>query len=163
MEEEKQGTAASAPMGMLNALLSNPELLQRVGSLLGAMSQPAASADATKSAQQTEENATPASEPVAEPSAAAFAPSGGSALGAGLGAVLSNPAMMEKLPEIMAMMKPLLSSGPAQKEGDGDLSAEASRERLLLALKPFLSPARCDAVDSILRISKLGAVFQLLK
>jgi len=36
-EEEKQGAVSAAPMEMLNALLSNPELLQRVGSLLGGL------------------------------------------------------------------------------------------------------------------------------
>ena len=126
---------------MLNALLSNPELLQRMGSILGSMSQAPPSADS--GGEGTEQAVAPA------------------ALGEGLGAVLSNPAMLEKLPEIMATLKPLMASSPSASSEKP--SAEANRERLLLALKPFLSPARCEAVDSILRISKLGAVFQALK
>ena len=160
MEEEKQGVPNPPPMGMLNALLSNPELLQRMGGLLGAMSQSGASSGAQ---MHDRGDVTPASEGAAEPSEAASASAGGSALGEGLGAVLSNPAVMAKLPEIMAMMKSLSAPAPSHGEGGGGGGSNRNLERLLLALKPFLSPARCDAVNSILRISKLGAAFQLLK
>ena len=49
-------------------------------------------------------------------------------------------------------MAPLLG----KLSGTDTLSPAArGREGLLLALKPYLSPARCDMVDSLLRILEL--------
>jgi len=155
-EEEKQGAVSAAPMEMLNALLSNPELLQRVGSLLGGLG--AASVPTSAEGEAAGESSAKGETESASSSAS---PAGGMA--EGLGAVLSNPAMLEKLPEIMAVMKPLLSAPPTQNATASGGSAANDRERLLLALKPFLSAQRREAVDSILRISRLGATLQLLK
>ncbi|MBR3895383.1 MAG: hypothetical protein IKJ35_09630 [Clostridia bacterium] len=161
MEEEKQGTSIP-PTGMLNALLSNPELLQRLASLLGGGLAPSAPTAGEREAAG-EDPARSASE-----SASAAASSAGGGFADGLGAILSNPAMLEKLPEIMAMMKPLLNTLPAQNGSPSQSGPEggsltvSDRERLLLALKPFLSAQRREAVDSILRISRLGAAVQLL-
>ena len=90
--------------------------------------------------------------------------------GDGLSALLSNPALLARLPQIMAAIKPMLGTLPMTEHG-GEKASERKdppppticREQLLLALKPFLSHERCEAVDMILRLSKLGAVFQLLK
>lgn len=91
-----------------------------------------------------------------------------------LGAMLANPELLARLPQIMAAIKPMLGSLPVAEHGAEKADEKADekkepppptlcREQLLLALKPFLSRERCDAVDTILRLSKLGAVFQLLK
>ena len=75
--------------------------------------------------------------------------------------MLSNPEMMEKLPSIMAALGPMLASRPSnptappQKPGPSN-----DRDRLLLSLKPFLSPARCEAIDTMIRIAGLGQVLQ---
>ena len=87
-----------------------------------------------------------------------------------LGAMLANPELLARLPQIMAANKPMLGNLPTTEHG-GEKASERKdppppticREQLLLALKPFLSHERCEAVDMILRLSKLGAVFQLLK
>lgn len=42
-------------------------------------------------------------------------------------------------------------------------SKERYRKELLLALKPFLSRERCEAVDMILRLSALGSVLKHLQ
>ncbi len=76
----------------------------------------------------------------------------------GLGAVLSNPELMAKLPQVMAMLRPMMeqqtAAPPPQKK------AETDRSALLLALKPFLSEDRRNAVDAMLRLSALGDVLR---
>lgn len=104
-------------------------------------------------------------------------------LSEGLGSVLSNPDLMAKLPAVIAMLRPMLESNAEAppKEASEDLtqeraittgtgvtpppvkpSQERCRKDLLLALKPFLSKERCEAVDMILRLSTLGALLKQL-
>lgn len=96
----------------------------------------------------------------------------------GLGAVLSNPELMAKLPQIMAMLRPMMeqqtAAPPPQPGNEGaETPASASpiaplkkttdnRSALLLALKPFLSEDRRNAVDAMLRLSTLGDVLRRL-
>ena len=96
----------------------------------------------------------------------------------GLGAVLSNPELMAKLPQIMAMLRPMMeqqtAAPPPQSGNEGaETPASASpiapkkkatdnRSALLLALKPFLSEDRRNAVDAMLRLSTLGDVLRRL-
>lgn len=101
-------------------------------------------------------------------------PSGG--LAEGLGAVLSDPELMAKLPQIMAMLRPMMAQGAAQAPAtSGGANTEIPstvapvaarqddhRSALLLALKPFLSDDRQRAVDAMLRLSKLGDVLRQL-
>ena len=136
------------PTAMLGSLLSNPELLQKLRGILGSVS-----ASATP---QSEES------PTAD-TATASAPQ----VGDGLSALLSNPEMMARLPQMIALLKPMIEAG-GEKKGVEAVSfkptaVSQSREHLLLALKPFLSKGRCDAVDAILRISQLGEVLGRLK
>ena len=47
--------------------------------------------------------------------------------------------------------------------GVGSLSPAArSREGLLLALKPYLSPARCEAVDYLVRLTHISEALRAL-
>ena len=158
MEEEKQVTSATtSPSDAMTALLSNPEALGRIAAMIGNLTQ---STDTPVSPLQPQQSSTPPPSDLPTGAVAASAPLPLD----GLGAVLSNPAMMEKLPQIMAMLKPMLAaSTPKGPTNAPPSSPELCRDHLLLALKPFLSPARCEAVDAIIRISKLGAVFQQLK
>lgn len=103
-------------------------------------------------------------------------PSGGFA--EGIGTVLSDPELMAKLPQIMAMLRPMMAQGtataaqvPAPHTGDGTVASSIAapvaaqqdhRSALLLALKPFLSEDRQRAVDAMLRLSKLGDVLRQL-
>ena len=132
-----QGMDGSAASNLLSSLLSNPEIMAKLGALMG----------------ETTGSTTPAAAPPI--------PSDG------LATVLSNPELLAKLPDVMAMLKPLqaangsLSAPPSEKAGRR--SREDCRNDLLLALKPFLSPERCQAVDAMLRISKLGTVISRIK
>ena len=84
----------------------------------------------------------------------------------GLSAVLANPELMAKLPQVMAMLGPMLGGNEAKPPAPHhhhERSPEECRNDLLLALKPFLSPERRNAVDAIMRISKLGSVLRQMK
>ena len=78
--------------------------------------------------------------------------------------VLSNPDLMAKLPEVMAVLRPMLSGGdshPAKQDGKGE--AAGRRLALLYALKPYLSPRRCEAIDYFARMSKMGDLMKNIK
>jgi hypothetical protein len=159
MEEEqvKHETHTTAPMaGMLNTLLSNPELLQKIGKIMGAMQ-----TSATPSQEMTSQPDTP---PKAEPSAPAATQASASIPTDGLASLLSDPSALEKLPQIIAVMKPLLGSltpsPPVETIKDAKQSPELCRDNLLCALKPFLSPERCRAIDMLLGLSRLGDALQ---
>ncbi len=156
MEENirKEPTAdASPPLStLLEGLLSNPDLTKRMGEMLRSM--PSAESAATSSSTSASADAA-----LRIPSAINQD---------GLASVLSDPALMEKLPQIMAMMKPMLASLPAQSAAQSDASPAtrshlSDRDRLLLSLKPFLSRERQEAVESILRIAQLGSLLKHLK
>ncbi|MBQ9760238.1 MAG: hypothetical protein IJW16_02690 [Clostridia bacterium] len=140
MAEELQASSQNAPSPPdLSSLLSDPAMQARIAAVMSSMQ----SAPST-----TQESTAPA------PSAPD-----------GLSRVLSDPALMEKLPQIMAMLAPALSASAPQKTDAVPASVlprspTADRDNLLLAIKPFLSSGRRDAVDTILRLEKLG---ELLK
>ena len=45
----------------------------------------------------------------------------------------------------------------------GGKDARPRREALLLALKPYLSPERCDAVDYLIRLARVGDAIRALQ
>ena len=73
-----------------------------------------------------------------------------------LSTLVANPELMAKLPELLSVMKPLL--GGARESGQTD-----KKLALLCALKPYLSPKRCETIDYITKISKLGDTLKHIK
>ncbi len=150
---ESNAPPSSADTGaLLGKLLSNPDLIRNISSMLGT------------SGTGTTTEATPA-------------PSNSSPLGNneavadGISRVLSNPEMMAKLPDVMKMLAPMVqqtqsaqgASVPASAThsyGGGERDRRGCRNDLLLALKPFLSPERCRAIDMLLGLSRLGDALQ---
>lgn len=146
MEDEIRSEGTTPMPDALQALLANPALLKGLAGALGAMQAP---------------SATPRPEAPDSETTSATVP-----MGDGLAALLSNPAVLEKLPQIMATMKPLMESAQPSAAAvpvAARPAPEVCREQLLQALKPFLSHERCEAIDTILRLSKLGAVFGQIK
>lgn len=147
------GETASAPSGALDGLLSDPATLAKLAGVISAL----------------QKNVSEASAPSPTPSAN-VSPAGAE-LTDGLSALLSNPALLEKLPQMIAVMKPLLSATAESSTAVPQQSTvpamvhhpSVDRDNLLHALKPFLSSERRDAVDSILRISKLGEFLKQIK
>ena len=127
--------------GILESLLSNPELIQKIGGLM-------------RSVQEEKKADNPPSDSFAPPSAPEAD---------GLGALLSDPAFLQNIPRVVSMLKPLLSAQSAPTAHTKTDSPACRRDNLLLALKPFLSNERQSAVDTILRLSRLGTVFRQLQ
>ena len=180
MQDEKNvsppnsGVPAADPLA---SLLSNPELIERIKTVLQSSAPTNSSAEgailpsAPLPTDGSEQAPLAQETPLQDPLGALL----GSASADGLSAVLSNPALMEKLPQVMAMLKPMLSASapsaappaaPTQQvlaplaSPDRKMGGADDRDRLLLALKPFLSHERQEAVDAILRIAKLGLLLK---
>ena len=72
------------------------------------------------------------------------------------------PEMMAKLPQMMTALAPLVGASGgeshAKKEG-GDAKNTAGeaekRKKLLMALRPYLSEGRRDALDGILKVTEM--------
>ena len=103
-----------------------------------------------------------------------------------LSSLLSNPEVMAKLPQIMSMLKPLMenmantsgaqSSAPSPQSSSDSASSESApagrfqsgkkpadnRSALLYALRPYLGKQRQDAIDYIVKLSKLGDILKSL-
>lgn len=78
-------------------------------------------------------------------------------------ALLSDPAIYEKMPLLLNLLR---AQTPAAQEGAGkpvSAGGADAREGLLLALKPFLSPGRRNAVDTVIGLSKLGGVLKQMQ
>ena len=130
------------PSALLGSLLSNPDLLRNISAMLGGGA----------SAEQA---------PAAPPTAS------GDGVADGISRVLSNPEMMAKLPDVMKMLAPMVQGAqssppvplsPAREPEERD--RRGCRNDLLIALKPFLSPERCRAIDMLLGLSRLGDALQ---
>ncbi len=85
----------------------------------------------------------------------------GGTIAPGIASLLGNPALMEKLPHMLSAVKPMLSA--SSDSPPREASPEQRREALLLALKPFLSPERQRAVDTLLQVSHMGLLLKNLK
>ena len=133
---------------LLGSLLSNPDLIRNISSILG------------KSGEGATEQAIPPT-----PS-----PLNSETVSDGISRVLSNPEMMAKLPDVMKMLAPMMQQTQSAQSASVPASATPShgeghdrrgcRNDLLIALKPFLSPERCRAIDMLLGLSRLGDVLQ---
>ena len=191
-----QNEAASPLSGMLSALLANPEMLRQIQAVFGnaATATPHGKSAQAENAGDPSSGSASAAEVGSQPdeasagrnpsdalvkllaglsengAAASGSDSGavptGGGIGDGLSAVLANPDLMAKLPQMMAVLGPMLGGNdtkPPSPHSGHERSQEDCRNDLLLALKPFLSPERRNAVDAILRISKLGNVLRQMK
>ena len=97
-----------------------------------------------------------------------------------LSSLLSNPALLSKLPSLLSAAGPVLEllSG-ASKQAPAEPQAtlptasvtektpapkgrEDRRTALLCAMKPYLSPERQNAIDYIVKLSKLGELLKTL-
>lgn len=72
--------------------------------------------------------------------------------------LLSNPDIISKLPDVINVIKPIMGGEKTTSNQSLD-----KRMGLLVAMKPYLSPKRCEAIDYITRISKLSETLKGLK
>ena len=144
MADSENNSGGSLDLSMLSGLLSNPEVMSKVRGVLSSISTPEGKEEA----------------PAAQTSAAPE----GDDLSSKLSSVMENKELMSKLPDVMAAMGPLLSGGgKGGKGGGGGKRSECDKRiALLLALKPYMSPRRCEAIDYIIRLNKLGDVVKTI-
>jgi hypothetical protein len=135
-------SAEPNPTDALSSILSSPEAMAKIRDIAARLSSDQASPATGSSIAPFPVNSPPSD---------------------GLASVLSNPELMARLPQMMSMLAPMLSSTQAPSKGNTAKSAEDYRNDLLLALKPFLSPERCQAIDVMLRIAKLGTILRQIK
>jgi len=139
----------------LNTLLSDPQLMNKISGIVNGTSAPPPENGTAPPSADDADTVTVA--------ANAVPPPGNTAPG-GLGGLLSNPDVMAKLPQVMATIAPLLGG-----EGKGELKTHSSprhedkRTALLCALKPYLSPRRCQAIDYIIKLEKIGSLLHTIK
>lgn len=94
-----------------------------------------------------------------------------------ISSLMSNPELLSKLPTILSTVKPLLEmlgsaskpqgaeSVPTVATPPKDNHSYHSRDRraeLLCAMKPYLSHDRCEAIDYIIKLSRLGDILKTL-
>lgn len=130
----------SAGTNPIETLLQDKELLSRLSNLAATLKATATEA-ATPVSAEVSDTPTEETSPAADP----------------LTAALSNPALMAKLPEVVAALS-TATGGEGTKKASPD-----KRTALLLALRPYLSKSRCEAIDYITRLGKLGDMLKNLK
>lgn len=137
MDEQENARSAPDLSAALENLFSDPQTRERFEKIVGSLKEnlPKNQDSATEELQKTQPMS-PGSD--------------------GLASILSNPALMENLPNLLSGMRPLPAMPPSPK------TPEDRRRDLLLAMKPFLSKDRGNAVDLILQISRLGAVLRMM-
>ncbi len=120
-----------------------------------------------KGAGTTPQDSAPAEKPTAEPNI--------------VSSLLSNPELISKLPELISVISPLMSGLSSQSTSGGatdtlraaisPVSAvsnnnvnreQQNRAALLCALKPYLKKERQDAIDYMIKLSRLGDILKTL-
>lgn len=66
------------------------------------------------------------------------------------------PELLGKLPMLMSAISPMMG-------GKGEGAVKDSKTALLLALKPYMSPQRCDAIDRLITFARLSDVLRQLR
>ena len=142
----------------LGRLMRDPALLSRIGEIVKTAAE----------APPSEETATPSpkdaqSAPLEEASAKTEAETeteteNSPSLPVGASPLAASPALLEMLPALLSSFGGRLPSGTGRGKGP-----MGEREALLCALKPFLSPARREAVDTVLRVARLRELLQGLQ
>ena len=64
------------------------------------------------------------------------------------------PDLMGKLPALMSALGPMLGKADGKKD---------EKTALLLALKPYMSPERCDAIDKLIMFGRISEVMKQLR
>ena len=72
-------------------------------------------------------------------------------------------ALLQSIGKAAPLLGGLLGGGGHTQEHTPHTDACARREALLCALKPYLSKQRCDAVDYLLRLWRVGDAIKGLK
>ena len=141
--ERETGAEQISPFAVLQEKLrSDPGLMDRLQGILSGM---------VANESNTEE--------VSAPDAADVPPSSDA-----LSALLSNPEILAKLPQMMNLLRGMqMPSPPPPGKNPPPKTQTDYRNDLLLALRPFLSKERRDAIDTILQVTRLGELVRKMR
>ena len=157
---------------LFGALLNDPQLIERVAQIVS-QTKTGGSADQGASAPPgggSTDGAQPATSPglssedegsqdTPPRSAPASAHGSDSDRLSGLTSLLSDSDFMAKLPGVLSMLAPTKGTDTPQKSHvDCD-----RRIALLSALKPYMSPRRCEAIDYLIRINRMGDLIRRVR
>ena len=67
--------------------------------------------------------------------------------------------VMNKIPDIMSALGPIMKSGSGKAPSKSETE---NRNRLLLALKPYVSSGRREMIDTVLSVSKLTTLLDII-
>ena len=123
----------------IEKLKAHPEILSMAASVLGSKAETADSATPEETPHEEEPSVSTAGTPTNAP---------GSPLDA--------------LPELLGLLGPMLTSGGNSEKRTHHGKNFSRSTALLLALKPYLSASRCDTVDKLVQLGKIGEVFEKL-
>ena len=145
MSEENRGAAISEDgiSNAINKLLENPELISMVASALGKSAPLGVGATGDGQGEKITSTADDAKESETAVSSSASVPSINA--------------------DAVAALMPMLSGLGKISGSDGKAGAKFRHEELLCALKPYLSNSRCEAIDYILRISRMSGIINRLR
>lgn len=147
MANDETDVKKNAGENPLSDLLSNPEFVARLSQIAAGLKAGMTETETTEPAPHREETPPPSE----------TANTGNNEKSTdNLASVLSNPELMAKLPDVIATISPILGGGEKKARPD-------KRTALLLALRPYLSPGRREAVDYITKLGKLNDLFKNLK
>ena len=145
MDNEQRTAPTASPPALGDAiekLMANPELISMVASALGG---------AKRSPSSVEEKAETSTitEATTEPTSPAPI-----TVGTDTGPAPTAPS--PELGKLVATLAPLLSGA------DGGPGQDDSRACLLRALKPYVNPTRREAIDTMIRLSRISDVLRQL-
>ncbi len=150
--------ASSPPLGdIVDKLLANPEILRVVASAITSQSQ----ASRTPSAETNTENS-PLD--VQQESAGTAGQTQDNTQNSAQTSSMAD-GIADKIPELMATLGPVLSGLQKNRSEPSGAKAQNTpdhRAALLCALKPYLSRERCEAIDYIIKFSRLSDVLKNL-
>lgn len=140
--EDKKTENTTEPIGIsdaLDRLMAHPELISMVASAIGLGS----GAPTPPMTQEASEKATEEASAAAQPQAEA------------------SPTPIGALPDNIATLAPLLGMLSGKHDTKDD-PKDDHRACLLRALKPYVSHNRCEAIDTIIQISRISDLLRYM-
>ncbi len=137
MDNEQKTLSPPADLSTaIERLMANPELIATVASVLGGARAPSVGATEENTEEKKTEDPVPSSPPVSVRA--------------------KNDPLSSDLQGVVATLSPLLSGISGGKQDD-------PMACLLRALKPYVSPKRRDAIDTMIRLSLLSDTLKQIR
>lgn len=144
--------------GLVETLLKNPELLTKISGMLSGLNNPGSSPGQDAPAADGDTEGNPVSHKPDD-------------ISKKFASLLENRELMSMLPGILSGLKPPASSdslpagaghGGGPHHGHHGKAGADKKVALMCALKPYMSGRRREMIDYLIRINKLGDIFQTL-